>query len=205
MITVLLVEDHFFARLALRTVIDGREDMCVVAEAANGTDSIDLYQQHKPGIVIMDLNLPGISGFDAIARIRALDPGAAIIVLSNYQGSEDVHRALAAGALSYLTKDATDDDLIAAILAVHKGKRYLPPDVAALVRERSAQEELTAREVEVVQLLAKGLSNQEIADHLSISEKTVRSHITHLFAKMGVEDRTQAVLLAIQRGLVHVD
>jgi len=204
MIRILLVEDHFFARLALRTVIDGRDDMQVVAETDKGAEAIELQKQHQPDVIIMDLNLPGMSGFEAIRQIRGNAPDAAIVVLSNYQGSEDVHRALAAGAMSYLTKDATDDDLVEAILAVHSGKRHLPPDLKGLIRERSMQEELTARELEIVTLLAQGLSNQEIADRLSIAEKTVRSHITHLFAKMGVEDRTQAVLAAIQRGLVHI-
>lgn len=206
MIGVLLVEDQFFARLALRTVIDGRDDMKVLGEAAKAVEAIDLYQRLRPDVTIMDLNLPGMSGFEAIARLRELDAGARIVVLSNYQGSEDVHRALTAGAMAYLTKDASDDDLIEAIQAVWKGRRHLPPALAALLRERASRvEELTARELEVMQLLAKGLSNQEIADRLSIAEKTVRSHLTHLFAKLGVEDRTQAVLLAIQRGLVHLD
>ncbi len=204
MIRILLVEDQFFARLALRTVIDGRDDMRVVAEAAKGTEAVALFAEHQPDVTIMDLNLPGISGFEAIRELRSVDAAACIVVLSNYQGSEDVHRALTAGAMGYLTKDASDDDLVEAILTVRRGRQYLMASVAGLIRNRSTVDELTARELEVLDLLAKGLSNQEIADRLSIAEKTVRSHLTHLFAKLGVEDRTQAVLLAIQRGLIHI-
>ncbi len=204
MIRILLVEDQYFARLALHTVVDSREDMKIVAESARGADAARLFAEHKPDVVIMDLRLPGMSGFDAIRELRALDATARIMVLSNYDGSEDVHRALTAGAMAYLTKDAGADDLVNAILAVHRGRRYLPPELSGLLENRAAADELTARELEVLELLSQGMSNRDIGDRLGIAEKTVRIHMTHILDKLGVEDRTQAVLTAIQRGLVHL-
>ena len=153
----------------------------------------------------MDLRLPGLSGFDAISLIHAEFPHIAILVLSNYEGSEDVHRALQAGALAYLTKDASSDELIRAILAVRAGKRYLPPAVASLLATRLPGSQLTDRELDVLRLLARGASNREAADSLGISENTIRIHVSRILDKLGAADRTQAVLLAIQNGLVHVD
>ena len=204
-IRILLVEDQFFARVALHTVIDSRTDMRIVAEIDRGSEALSMFRECGPDVVIMDLRLPGLSGFEAIRLIRAEAPLARIVVLSNYDGSEDVHRALDAGAMAYLTKDANDDELVAAILAVFRGKRYLPAALAALLDERVSQDELTAREQEVLSLLAEGMSNQEIADQLGIAEKTVRIHMTHIFDKLGAADRTQAVITAHQRGLVHLD
>ena len=201
---ILLVEDQYFARLALQTVVHSRDDMRIVAETGTGAEAVRLYREHRPGLVIMDLRLPGMSGFDAIREIRAVDPAARIMVLSNYDGSEDVHRALSAGAMAYLTKDAGADDLIEAILTVQKGRRYLPPELRGLLEDRVAADELTARELEVLELLSEGMSNRDIGERLGIAEKTVRIHMTHILDKLGVEDRTQAVLTAIQRGLVHL-
>jgi DNA-binding NarL/FixJ family response regulator len=202
---ILLVEDQYFARLALHTVIDCRDDMRIVAETASGSEAAALYRQHAPDLTIMDLRLPGMSGFTAIAAIRAADPRARIVVLSNYDGSEDVHRALDAGAMAYLTKDASADELIEALQAVARGRRFLPPALSGLLRERLEADELTPREAEVLALLAQGLSNREIGERLEIAEKTVRIHLTHIFDKLGVADRTQAVLTAIHRGLVHLE
>jgi DNA-binding NarL/FixJ family response regulator len=205
MIQILLIEDQYFARLALHTVVDSRDDMKIVAESAKGSDAVRLYLEHSPNVVIMDLRLPGMSGFDAIRDLRATDKTARIMVLSNYDGSEDVYRALHAGALAYLTKDAGADDLLQAILAVNSGKRYLPLELSGLLENRYASDELTARELEVLGLLSEGLSNRDIGDRLGIAEKTVRIHMTHILDKLGVDDRTQAVLAAIQRGLVHLE
>lgn len=204
MLKILIVEDQFFARLALRTVIDSRDDMRCVAETAKGAEAITLFRATRPDVVIMDLKLPDLSGFLSIRQIRAEDPDARIVVLSNYDGSEDVYRALNEGALAYLTKDASDDDLVEAILTVHRGQRFLPQNIATLLRERFPSDELTDREGAVLRLLAEGFSNQEIADRLGIAEKTVRSHMGRVFDKLCVEDRTQAVLAAIRRGLVHL-
>jgi DNA-binding NarL/FixJ family response regulator len=204
-ISILLVEDQFFARLALRTIIDARADMKVTGETDNGTEAIALYKQLNPEITIMDLRLPGISGFDAIAAIRKDSPDARILVLSNYEGSEDVHRALQAGAMAYLLKDISKEELIQAILTVHSGKRYLSSAVGTRLAERVPGSELTDRELDVLRLLAKGYSNRGIADALKISENTARIHVGRILDKLGVVDRTQAVIAAIQRGIVHVD
>lgn len=202
---ILLVEDQYFFRLALHTTIDPRDDMAIAGETGKGDEALHLCRQLQPDVVIMDLRLPGLSGFDAIAQIHTEFPHLAILVLSNYEGSEDVHRALQAGALAYLTKDASSDELIRAILAVRSGKRYLPPAVASLLATRLPGSQLTDRELDVLRLLAKGASNREAADSLGISENTVRIHVSRILDKLGAADRTQAVLLAIQNGLVHVD
>lgn len=204
-VRILLVEDQSIARLALHTIIDPRPDMNIVAETGRGDEAAPLYEQHQPDVVIMDLRLPGQSGFAAIAEIRKKHPAAKLLVLTNYEGSEDVHRALRSGAMAYLTKDAGKEELIQAILAVSRGKRYLPAAVGALLAERPPGMELTEREHEVLALLAKGASNRVVAESLRISENTARIHVTHILQKLGVEDRTQAVITAIQRGIVHVD
>lgn len=204
-IKILLVEDQYFARLAMHTVLESRPEMHIIAETANGAEAVALYQQHQPDVVIMDLRLPGLSGFAAIRALRAHDPAARIVVLSNYAGDEDVHQAITAGASAYLTKDAHADDLVQAVLTVQRGRQFLPPDLRALLRSRVPADELTNREREVLSLLAEGLSNRDIGDRLGIAEKTVRIHMTHLMDKLAVEDRTQAVLTALQRGLVHLD
>lgn len=204
-IRILLVEDQFIARLALHTIIDAREDMKIVAETGSGSDALDLYAAHQPDVTIMDLRLPGLSGFDAICAIRRRSPEARILVLSNYEGSEDVHRALQAGAMAYLLKETGKEELIQAILSVHRGKRYLPAAVGTLLAERMPAAELTDRELEVLQLLARGCSNRNIAEELHISENTARIHVGRVLQKLNVVDRTQAVITAIQRGIVHVD
>jgi DNA-binding NarL/FixJ family response regulator len=202
---ILLVEDQPIARLALHTIIDSRSDMRIIAETGRGDDAVELFDDLAPDVTIMDLRLPGASGFDAITAIRRRHPAARIVVLTNYEGSEDVHRALQAGAMAYLTKDAGKEELIQAILAVHQGRRYVPSTVGALLAERSPGADLTEREHEVLRLLARGLSNRARAETLGISENTARIHVTHILQKLGVEDRTQAVVTAIQRGIVHID
>lgn len=204
-IRILLVEDQYFFRLALRTTIESRDDMSIVGETDKGAEALPLCRELRPDVVIMDLRLPGMSGFQAIDLIHKDLPGIGILVLSNYEGSEDVHRAMAAGALAYLTKDAGGEELVQAILSVRAGRRYVPPSVGALLAERLPGTELTDRERDVLRYLAKGCSNREVGDHLGIAENTVRIHVGRILDKLGVADRTQAVLLAIQRGLVHVD
>lgn len=204
-IRILVVEDQYFFRIALHTTIEARSDMLIVAETTHGEEALELCRQHSADVVIMDLRLPGISGFEVIEVIHREMPGLGILVLSNYEGSEDVHRALASGALAYLTKDSSAETLIAAILSVKAGKRYVPAAVGALLAERVPGSELTGREREVLALLAKGRSNREVGDALNISENTVRIHVSRILDKLGVADRTQAVLLAIQKGLVHID
>lgn len=204
-IRILVVEDQYFFRIALRTTIEARSDMLIVAETAHGEEALDLCRQHQADVVIMDLRLPGISGFETIKILHRQMPGLGILVLSNYEGSEDVHRALSLGALAYLTKDASADLLVEAILSVKAGKRYVPAAIGSLLAERVPGSELTGRERDVLYLLAKGRSNREVGEALNISENTVRIHVSRILDKLGVTDRTQAVLLAIQKGLVHVD
>jgi DNA-binding NarL/FixJ family response regulator len=200
-----MVEDQYFFRLALRTTIESRADMQIVGETDKGDEALALCREQKPDVVLMDLRLPGMSGFEAIEQIHKELPGTGVLVLSNYEGSEDVHRALAAGALAYLTKDAGAEELTKAIVSVHAGRSYVPSQVGALLAARVPGTELTERELDVLRLLVKGCSNREVGDGLGIAENTVRIHVSRILDKLGVADRTQAVLLAIQRGLVHFD
>lgn len=204
-IKILVVEDQFFFRLALRSIVDARSDMIIVAEVSKAREALPMYKEHRPELAIIDLRLPDGSGLDAITAIRQHDAKARLLVLSNYEGSEDIHRALRAGALAYLTKDAGGEDLVQAILTVAEGKRYLTPAVAATLSARVAGDDLTDRERNVLKLLAQGCSNREISNRLKIAENTVRIHVSHILDKLQVEDRTQAVLAAIHRGLVHVE
>ena len=203
-IRVLLIEDHFLARMALRSVLSERSDIVIVGEASDGATGVELYQKCSPDVTVMDLRLPGVNGFDAIAAIRKLCKTAKIAVLSNYEGSEDIYRAIRNGAMAYLTKDASGEEVVEAIVAVHRGMRYLPPIARDRLAERtSVVVELTPREHEVLTCITRGQSNRDIAEQLHIAEKTVRLHVSSVLDKMGVRDRTQAAIYAIQRGLVH--
>src|ERR1700678_518012 len=203
-IRVLLIEDHFLARMALRSVLNGRRDIELVAEASDGASGVEMYRQCAPDVTVMDLRLPGLSGFDAISAIRKLCKTARIAVLSNYEGSEDIYRAIRNGAMAYLTKDASGEEVVEAIVTVHRGMRYLPPIARDRLAERtSLVVELTPREHEVLTCITRGHSNRDIAEQLHIAEKTVRLHVSSVLDKMGVRDRTQAAIYAIQRGLVH--
>ena len=204
-ITVLCVDDHRIVREGLGMIINGEPDMIVVGAAATGGEAIAKYRQHAPDITLMDLQLPDIGGVDAIRAIRELDHDARIIVLTMYKGDEDIHRALGAGASTYLLKDAIADDLPRIVREVHAGLRRLPLDVQARLQERQAQPALTSREVEVMKLVAAGRRDKEIAIALSISNLTVRVHVKNIFAKLGVGDRTEAMSVAIRRGIVHID
>jgi DNA-binding NarL/FixJ family response regulator len=203
-IRILLVEDHFLARTALRSILDGK-GMAVVAEADNGEQAITLFQKLRPDVTVMDLRMAGVNGFDAITAIRKLNRTAKIVVLTNYEGSEDVYRALRCGAMAYLTKDASGQEVVNAIHTVHQGSRYLPREVRDRLAERIPCTELTPREQQVLKLISQGNSNREIATALQIAEKTVRIHVSSLLEKMGARDRTQAAIYAIQRGFVHFD
>jgi len=203
-IRVLLIEDHFLARMALRSVLSERSDIVIVGEASDGASGVELYQKCAPDVTVMDLRLPGVNGFDAISAIRKLCKTAKIAVLSNYEGSEDIYRAIRNGAMAYLTKDASGEEVVEAIVAVHRGMRYLPPIARDRLAERtSVVVELTPREHEVLTCITRGQSNRDIAEQLGIAEKTVRLHVSSVLDKMGVRDRTQAAIYAIQRGLVH--
>jgi DNA-binding NarL/FixJ family response regulator len=204
-IRVLLIEDHFLARVALQSVLAGYAEIEVVGEAGDGETGIAMYRQLHPDIVVLDLRLPHLSGFDVISRLRMEYPGARIIVLSNYRGSEDIYRAVRNGAMAYLTKDTNGEELLNAIRNVHCGLRYLPHPMLRRLAERMPVADLTPRESEVLICITRGRSNREIAEDLRIAEKTVRIHVSSVLDKMGVRDRTQATILALQRGLIHLD
>ena len=204
-IRVLLIEDHYLARMALRSVLSERSDIVIVGEACDGASGVELFRQTAPDVTVMDLRLPGVNGFDAIAAIRKHCKTAKIAVLSNYEGSEDIYRAIRAGALAYLTKDASGEEVVEAILSVHRGIRYLPRTARDRLAERTPLEELTPREHEVLTCITQGQTNRDIAERLRIAEKTVRIHVSSVLDKMGARDRTQATIYAIQRGLVHWD
>jgi DNA-binding NarL/FixJ family response regulator len=204
-ITVLLVEDHFLARIALRSVLAGHSQICVIGEAADGEQGLLMYRTLRPDVMLLDLRLPGTSGFDVLTRLRREFPDARVVVLSNYQGSEDVYRAVRTGAAGYLTKDASGQELIDAITTVHRDFRYLPRTALDRLAERTSATDLTPRETEVLTCITQGRSNREIAEQLHISEKTVRIHVSAVLEKMGARDRTQATIFALQRGLVHLD
>ena len=176
-IRVLLIEDHFLARMALRSVLNGRRDIELVAEASDGASGVEMYRQCAPDVTVMDLRLPGLSGFDAIAAIRKLCKTAKIAVLSNYEGSEDIYRAIRNGAMAYLNKNASGEELVEAIVTVHKGLRYLPPIARDRLAERTSLVALTPREHEVLTCITRGQNNRDIAQQLGISTRAVTNHI----------------------------
>jgi DNA-binding NarL/FixJ family response regulator len=204
MIRVLCVDDHPLVREGVALIIAREPDMQVVAAAANGEEAVALFKRERPDVTLMDLQLPVLSGLDAIKEIRREDRDARIIVLTMYQGDEDIHRALSAGAATYLLKDTLSDDLIRFVREVHTGRRPLRPEVKARLDERAAQPTLTPREIQVIELVAAGKRNKEIAAILGISEETVQVHLKNIFAKLKVSERTAAVNVALRRGIVHI-
>ena len=204
-IRVLIVEDHNVVRqglVALLNVVDGLE---VVGEAADGVEAIAEFRKHRPAITLIDLRLPRMGGVEVIQRLRMEDPQARFIVLTTYDGDEDIYRALKAGAKAYLLKGMTTEELVAAIRAVHSGKSHIPPAIAERLAERMGTEDLTQREVDVLEQIVNGKSNKEIGTELDISEATVKTHINSLLSKLGVTDRTQAATAAIRRGIVPLE
>ena len=203
-IRVLCVDDHRVVREGLAAMINRRPDMQVVAEAANGAEALEMYRQHAPDVTLMDLQLPGMNGLGAIRAIRAEHPTARIVVLTMYQGDEDILRALEAGAATYLIKDDLSDELIPIIREVHAGKKPLPSKVAQVLEDRSTEPRLSSREIEVLDLVAKGMRNKEIAGALNISEETAKVHVRNVLTKLEVNDRTAAVHVALKRGILHL-
>jgi DNA-binding NarL/FixJ family response regulator len=204
-ISVLCVDDHRLIREGITHILERYDDVRVVGQAANGREAADLYQRVRPRITLMDLQMPVMNGLDAIRAIRAADPEARIIVLTMYQGDEDAFRALQAGAVGYVLKDSVPEELIRVIRDVHAGRSGVPPDVAAKLAARSMSPTLTARELQVLELLVTGMRNKEMASHLGISEDTVRAHVKGVFAKFRVHDRTAALAEALRRGLVRIE
>jgi DNA-binding NarL/FixJ family response regulator len=205
LIRVLIVEDHFLARIALHAVLDDQPAFEIVGETGIGEDAIRLYRDRRPDVVIMDLKLMGLSGFDAIDAIHREHPTARILVLSNFQGSEDVYRAMRCGARGYLTKDADGRQLVDAIRTVAAGGRFIPRSLESRLAERCPGADITPRENDVLRLLARGLSTTNIAHELRVAEKTVRVHIGNLLEKLGAHDRTHALVIALHRGIIHLD
>lgn len=204
-IRILVVDDHFMVRMGLSASLNIEGDMEVIAEANNGEEAILLYRQHRPELVIMDGRLPGMNGGQATSAILKEFPQAKILMLSTHSGEEEIYRALQAGARGYVLKSAARQELLSAIRAVSAGKLHVDPVVAQSLAERVTHQSLTARELEVLEMLAKGLSNKEIGARLQVAEVTVKQHVSHLFQKLNVSDRTQAVTVALQRGIVQLD
>ncbi len=202
-IRVLVADDHPVVCHGLSAIIQGQPDMTVVAQAANGREAVELSQRHHPDIVLMDLRMPEMGGVEAIRAIRAGTPSPAFIVLTTYQGDEDIHRALTAGAHAYLLKGMAHDELLEAIRQVHAGVRYLPPQVLKSLADRPPGPELSPRELGILRLIVKGLSNRQIAETLGITEGTVKWHVNIILSRLNVGDRTQAAVAALHRGIVE--
>ena len=203
-IRILVAEDHLVARVGVSTIVNMQPDMTIVAEASNGVQAVEQFRRHRPDIALLDLRMPGMTGTEAAAAIRKEFPEARMIALTTYGGDEDIRRALAAGVKAYLTKDVLHDELLKAIRAVHAGQTYLPAGVAAALAAQMPRPDLSAREVQVLELIVRGLANKQIAYSLSIAEHTVKNHVKNILSKLGVQDRTQAATAAIQRGIVHL-
>jgi len=203
-IRVMCVEDHRIVREGLALIINQEPDMKMVGSCATVDEAIDLYRTVRPDVTLMDLRLGAASGVDAIKAIRAENPQARIIVLTMYEGDEDIYRAHQAGATTYLLKDTLSSDLVRVVREVHAGQRPVLPEVQARLAERASMPTLTSREVEVIQLISQGLRNKEVGAMLGITEGTVQIHVKNIFAKLNVNDRTGAVQVAVRRGLIHM-
>lgn len=201
-IRILLVEDHLIARIGITSVINMQPDMVVAAEAKNGAQGVEAYRRHQPDVTLMDLRMGEMSGCEALQIIRREFPDAKIIVLSSHSGDAEIARVLRLGANGYVLKDVLEDELINAIRIVYKGKNYIPTNVAQILSEYLGNETLTPSEQRIVELIVSGLNNKMIAEELFISENTVKSHLKNIFGKLGVNDRSQVVSVALKRGFV---
>ena len=204
LIRVLIADDHAIFRQGLATIINRDPEMQVIAQAENGEQAIALFEEHQPDVTLMDLRMPEVEGVAAIGAICAAIKSARIIVLTTYDSDEDIYRGLQAGAKGYLLKETEPDELLNAIRTVHRGQKYIPPDVGAKLVQRLSNPELSEREMAVLRSLAQGMSNADIAAALSIGEGTVKSHVNRILNKLDVSDRTQAVIVAVKRGIVSL-
>jgi len=203
-IRILLADDHVVVRDGLAAIINQEKDMRVVAEAGEGKEAVELWKKHRPDVTLMDLRMPGLSGANAIYEIHEVNPNVRIIVLTTFDGDEDIYRAIRAGAKAYLLKDVKREELFHCIREVHAGKFVIPPAIAAKLAGHQSIEELTSRELEVLKLLAEGKPNKLIASALSIGEVTVKSHVRAIFSKLNVLSRTEAIAVASRSGLIRL-
>jgi DNA-binding NarL/FixJ family response regulator len=203
-IRVLIVDDHAIVQQGIAAIIDEESDLTVIGRAMDGIEAIERFRQEQPDVTLMDLRMPRMGGVEAITAICAEFNTARIIVLTTYDGDEDIYQGLRSGAKGYLLKDSKPSELRTAIRAVHKGQQYIPPNVGAKLVERMTNPELTNRELEVLQLVAQGMSNLEISTALGITEGTVKSNMNRILSKLGVKDRTQATIIALKRGIASL-
>jgi two-component system NarL family response regulator len=203
-IRVLVADDHFVVRFGLVSFINSEPDMEVVGEAGNGQEAVDLFRAHRPDVVMLDLRMPGQTGVETIQAILREAPAARILVLTIHKEDEAIFQAIRAGARGYLLKDVPSQALLAAIRALHAGKQCIPPDIAAKIAERLASADITPREIQLLKLIANGLSNKRVAQRVGITENAVKRHLVAILAKLGAEDRTHAVTLALERGLIDL-
>ena len=203
-IRVLVAEDHLIARVGVAAIINRQPDMLVVAEASNGRQAVERYRQHVPDVALLDLRMPFMSGVEVAVAIRKEFSDARLIALTSYGGDEDIRRTLAAGVRAYLTKDVLRKELLQTIRTVYAGGTYLPAPLAAALEAQSDSPTLSQREIEVLELVARGLSNKQIAYALEITETTAKNHVQHILQKLGAQDRTRAATAAIERGIIHL-
>jgi DNA-binding NarL/FixJ family response regulator len=202
MIRILAVDDHPLLRKGIAALVNTEPDMKLVAEAANGEEAVESFRLYRPDVTLMDLQLPGVNGIEAIDRILGEFPDARIIVLTTYTGDAQVLRALRAGARAYILKGHVHRELLETIRTVHAGRKRIPPDIAVELAEHTTEDELSSREIEVLRLIAAGNSNKQIADQLYIEESTVKSHVTNILSKLSANDRAHAVTIGLKRGII---
>jgi DNA-binding NarL/FixJ family response regulator len=205
LIRILTVDDHPLLRKGIAALLNAEPDLKLVAEASNGKEAIDAFRSYRPDVTLMDLQMPGVDGIEAIETIRRESPEARIIVLTTYSGDMQVLRALRAGARGYILKGSVHEELLNTIRAVHAGQKRIPPDVAAELANHATDDALTEREIDVLKLIAAGNANKQIADRLSISEATVKSRVTNILSKLGANDRAHALTIGLKRGIIQLD
>lgn len=204
LIRILTVDDHPLLREGIAALVNAESDMKLVAEASGGREALEKYRLHRPDVTLMDIQMPGVNGVEAISLIQAEFPGARIIVLTTYSGDAQVVAALRAGARGYILKGQVHRELLETIRAVHAGQKRIPPEIAAELAQHVADDDLTPREIDVLRLIAAGNANKQIADQLSIGEATVKSHVTNILSKLGANDRAHAVTIGLKRGIIEL-